>query len=149
MIRPVGDDRVAALAEIHARAFDTPWSQNEIAKLMQNPAVFALLAEDEAAHGFVLAWAAAGDSEVLTLAVAPEARRSGVGSALMTMAMANAALCGATGMTLDVAADNTAARALYERLGFVEVGRRIGYYLRADGAADALVLRRGLPVPSA
>jgi [ribosomal protein S18]-alanine N-acetyltransferase len=93
-------------------------------------------------HGFVLARAAAGEAEILTLAVVPAARRQGVGSALLAGAMAAACARGAAEMFLEVAASNAAAHALYAGLGFTEVGRRPRYY--ADGA-DAFVLRRTLP----
>jgi [ribosomal protein S18]-alanine N-acetyltransferase len=67
------------------------------------------------------------------------ARRRGLGALLMAGALAQAVAGGAAAMLLEVAADNDAARALYARLGFEEVGRRRRYY--ADGR-DALVLKR-------
>ncbi|TCZ55290.1 GNAT family N-acetyltransferase [Roseicella aquatilis] len=91
--------------------------------------------------GFVLARAAGGEAEILTLAVLPAARRQGLGAALMAAALAGAAARGAEAMFLEVAAGNAAALPLYRGLGFAEVGRRRRYY--PDGA-DALVLRRDL-----
>ncbi len=90
--------------------------------------------------GFVLARVAADEAEVLTLAVMPEARRAGLGRALMVAAMEAAVVRGAAAMLLEVAEGNGAARGLYAALGFSVVGRRRRYY----GAEDALVLRASL-----
>ena len=136
------------LASLHARAFPKPWSAAEIAKLMENQAVFALVHGNGAeAQGFVMAWVAAGDAEVLTVAVAPEARRRGFGAALVTAAGVAALVRGAKSIHLEVAEDNAAARALYAKLGYSEAGRRHAYYASEGGSVDAIVMRRDLPRP--
>jgi ribosomal-protein-alanine N-acetyltransferase len=137
------------LASLHARAFPKkPWSATEIAKLMENQAVFALMHGNGALpNGFVMAWAAAGDSELLTVAVVPEARRRGVGAALVTSAGVAALVRGAASMHLEVAEDNEGARALYRKLGYEEAGRRHAYYAGEGGSVDAIVMRRALPRP--
>jgi len=148
MIQAAQADAADVLAALHARAFDKPWSEPEIAKLLQNPTTFALMSRaGETLQGFVLAWAAAGDAELLTVAVAPEARRRGVGAALVTSAGVAALVRGAATMHLEVAEDNAAARALYVQLGYEEVGRRHACYAGAGGAVDAVVMRRALPRP--
>jgi ribosomal-protein-alanine N-acetyltransferase len=148
VIEFVGADAAEQLAGLHARAFDRPWSAAEILKLMENPAVFALIARDGAPRGFTMAWAAAGDAEVLTVAVVPEARRKGLGIALVQAAGAAALARGAASMHLEVAEENAAARALYAKLGYEEVGRRPGYYSNEAGAVDAIVLRHALSGPA-
>lgn len=147
MIESVNKEVAALLASLHARAFPAPWSEAEIAKLLDNPAVFALLSSDAEPQGFVMAWAAAGDAEILTLAVAPEMRRRGVGASLVTAASVAALVRGAASMHLEVAETNAAARALYKKLGYAEAGRRAAYYSGEGGGGDALVLRRTLPRP--
>jgi ribosomal-protein-alanine N-acetyltransferase len=137
------------LASLHARAFPKPWSATEIAKLMENQAVFALVHGNGAeAQGFVMGWAAAGDAEVLTVAVVPEARRKGFGAALVTAASVTALVRGAKSIHLEVAEDNSAARALYAKLGYEEAGRRHAYYAGEGGSIDAIVMRRDLPRPT-
>jgi ribosomal-protein-alanine N-acetyltransferase len=147
MIEAVGIDAVAQLAGLHARAFDKPWSETELAKILDNQATFALIARAGAPQGFVIAWAAAGDAEILTVAVVPEARRKGVGASLVTAAGVTALVRGASHMHLEVAENNLAARALYLKLGYEEAGRRNAYYAGEGGAVDALVMRRALPRP--
>ncbi|PKP84529.1 MAG: ribosomal-protein-alanine N-acetyltransferase [Alphaproteobacteria bacterium HGW-Alphaproteobacteria-2] len=133
-----------ALARLHARAFTgapRPWSAAEFNALLAAPGV-QLAAADA---GFALIRVVAGEAELLTLAVAPEARRRGLGRALLARAEARAAESGAVEMFLEVAADNAAALALYAAAGYARAGLRRGYYHPASGAAvDALVLRKAL-----
>jgi ribosomal-protein-alanine N-acetyltransferase len=147
MIEAADEHAAPLLAALHARAFSRPWSAEEIAKLLQNPTTFALVSRVGDVQGFVLAWAAAGDSELLTVAVVPEARRKGVGAALVTSAGVAALVRGAASMHLEVAEDNAPARALYAKLGYAEAGRRTGYYAGEGGRVDAIVMRRSLPRP--
>lgn len=122
------------LAVLHAQAFDHPWSAAEITALLASGAV-GLMADD----GFILVRAAAGEAEILTLAVAPAARRKGLGRALVEAAVDQ---LGSAELFLEVAADNGPAIALYRQAGFSQAGLRRGYYARPGGAVDALVLRR-------
>lgn len=134
----------ADLAALHARAFTTPrpWSEAEFAALLADPLAF-LLVEGDA--GFLLGRAVAGEAELLTIAVLPEARRLGLGRRLVGRFIYQARLRGADSAFLEVAEDNAAARALYLAAGFAEAGRRRGYYRTPEGkAVDALVLVRSL-----
>ncbi len=149
MIEAVGIEAAQCLAALHARAFEKPWSAAEIVKLIENPAVFTLVSRDREPNGFVMAWAAAGDAELLTLAVVPEARRTGVGATLASAAGVAALMRGAASMHLEVAEDNSAARALYAKLGYEEAGRRHAYYAGAGGFIDAIVMRCALTQPAA
>ena len=128
------------LAIIHASAFpeNEAWGPDAIALSLELPGAFGLFS---AGAGMILARVAGDEAEVLTLAVAEPARRRGVGAALLDTAMTAAAVRGAAAMFLEVSIRNEAARKLYARAGFAEVGRRARYY--ADGA-DALVLRSPL-----
>ena len=133
--------RVQALADLHATAFAAPWSAAAIAELLAQPGVFAEGDED----GFILIRVVADEAEILTLAVRPQARRQGVGARLVQAAAGRAAGQGAARLFLEVAEDNAAARALYARCGFSEVGRRRGYYPSSGGGRiDALTLARDL-----
>jgi ribosomal-protein-alanine N-acetyltransferase len=134
----------AELASLHARAFITPrpWSTAEFAALLADPLVF-LLVEGDA--GFLLGRAVAGEAELLTIAVAPEARRLGLGRKLVSRFLYQARLRGSERAFLEVAEGNTAAQELYLASGFTEAGRRRGYYRTPEGrAVDALVLVRAL-----
>lgn len=136
-----------ALAALHARCFRAPppWNAADFAGLLGDPLAF-LLVEGDA--GFLLGRAVAGEAELLTLAVAPEARRLGLGRKLVARFLYQSQLRGAERAFLEVAEDNAAAIALYESAGFSRAGLRRGYCHAPDGSrSDALVLARGLATP--
>ena len=131
------------MARLHAAAFTQPrpWSEAEIAALIAGPGGFAV--SDPA--GFAIGRAIAGEAELLTIAVDPALRRRGSGRALLARFEEAARARGAQDAFLEVAADNTAARALYLAAGYGETGRRRGYYRDAAGQpVDALILARAL-----
>jgi ribosomal-protein-alanine N-acetyltransferase len=149
-LRPADPSDVQALAAVHAQAFDDPWPPEAFAALLAGPGVYAFTATDGEPTALILMRAVADEAEVLTLATAPSHRRRGAGEALLRAGLDRAAALGAESAFLEVAADNAAAIALYARAGFVQVGRRAGYYRWVEGpSADALVLRRTLnsPIP--
>ena len=136
-----------ALAELHAACFDEaprPWSAQEFADASVSPRQAILQADS----GFAVVQVVADQAELLTIAVAPAARRLGIGAQLMAQVMELARARGAVELFLEVDATNRAARALYEQCGFTLSGQRKGYYRRADGTAtDALVMVCSLVTP--
>lgn len=131
----------ARLAELHATAFPAPWDAMAFQALLDQTGVFLL----EETDGFILMRAVVDEAEILTLAVRPEARRTGLGARLVWQGGAEAAARGAARLFLEVADDNTAALALYAGVGFAEAGRRRAYYARTDGdRRDALILALNL-----
>ena len=146
-LEPAGAAHAAALAAVHAQSFDAPWDEAAIQAVMNSSGAFGLVVRDPTARavvGFGLARAIGGEAELLTLAVAPSAQRQGVARTLVTALAGAAQTAGASALFLEVACDNAPALALYKALGFVQVGRRPGYYRRAGGPLDALVFRRDL-----
>lgn len=125
-------DRLAAL---HGACFSTPrpWSVGEFAALLDSPHVFLLTR----AHGFLMGRVVADEAELLTLAVAPDARRTGIARDLMGEFAATSRGRGATRAFLEVAADNAPAQALYRATGWRESGRRRRYY---GPLLDAIVM---------
>jgi [ribosomal protein S18]-alanine N-acetyltransferase len=129
--------------EIERRCFTDPWSMNAFRDLEDNPRVLFAGAREGAGSplsGYVVAWFAADEGEIANLAVAPEARGSGIGAALLDEALAEAGRRGASAVYLEVRDSNDTARRLYGSRGFEEVGRRRGYYRRP--VEDAVILRR-------
>lgn len=142
-------ENAIALADLHRLCFDDPWDAQAIARLAGGTG-FALV-HGQTPEGFVLARTAAGEAEILTLAVRPNLRRKGIARALMHEAARLSFDRGARAIFLEVDAENLAALTLYDRLGFARVGERKGYYRLPKGRlGDALVLKRDLPLsPSA
>lgn len=86
---------------------------------------------------------AAGEAELLRIAVAPSARRSGLGRALLRASEAGLGAVGIHQLHLEVRASNAAARSLYESEGWRPVGARPRYY--RDGE-DAVLYSKSLPL---
>jgi ribosomal-protein-alanine N-acetyltransferase len=130
------------LAALHAACFTTPrpWSAKEFADLLASPTVFLVTGEGPS---FALGRAVAGEAELLTLAVAPEARGRRLGRLALQGYEAEARMRGAEDAFLEVATDNPVAISLYLSEGYCESGRRKGYYVTPEGAKiDALVFTK-------
>lgn len=136
-LEPATPLHATAMAAIHADAFDAPdrWGADAFALQLGLPGAFGWIAPE---GGMILARVAADEAEILTLAVMPAVRRRGLAAALLRQAMETARTRGAAAMFLEVAAANQAACALYLAEGFVQAGRRRGYYREG---VDALILR--------
>lgn len=131
------------LAALHARAFSATraWSTAEFASLLAQPGTI-LIGDTRC---FALIRVTLDEAEVLTIATDPAHRRQGLARITLQVAENSAAQGGATEIFLEVAEDNTAARALYAGTGYAQVGRRPGYYQPKDAApVAALVLRKQL-----
>jgi len=90
--------------------------------------------------GYAGLCAVAGDGDVQTIGVRQEREGEGIGSALLTALLREAARRGCTGLYLEVRADNERAQKLYERFGFERIGLRRNYY--QPSGVDAIVMRR-------
>ena len=117
------------MTALHALCFTTPrpWTEHEFDKLISSNGVKV----SASPLGFVMTREVAGEAELLTIAVHPDHRRSGIASALLHQAIANLS---AEKLFLEVANDNLGAHAFYEKHGFTLTGTRKAYYRRADGS---------------
>jgi ribosomal-protein-alanine N-acetyltransferase len=136
----------AALATLHAAAFRHGWSDGEFERMLGERNIVAHRAmAGGVLHGFIVSRLAAGEAEILSVAVASARRGRGLARALLNLHLRRLAGLGASAVFLEVDEDNAPACRLYQRAGFREVGRRPGYYQQGrDRAATALVLRRDL-----
>jgi [ribosomal protein S18]-alanine N-acetyltransferase len=126
-----------ALAALHKTAFPSdPWNAQSFATLLSQPGMLAFIDER---GGFILLRMVADEAEIITIGVTTP--RQGIGRALAQAALTLAARQHITKIHLEVAAGNTAARALYTALGFTQTGKRRAYY--PDGS-DALTLSLNL-----
>ncbi|CAN0605058.1 unnamed protein product, partial [Ectocarpus sp. 12 AP-2014] len=120
-----------------------PWSAQDFADLLGKPGVF-LISERA---GFALGRTVLDEVELLTLAVAPGAQRSGSGTRLLAEFEHTAQNHGATRAFLEVAITNTAAKALYAGAGWRVDGVRAGYYRAKPAAIDAALMSKALLIP--
>lgn len=149
-LRP-GDARdIAAVDAVMEAAFEPrfgeAWTRNQCLGVIAMPGVRLTLAlVDGSLAGFAMVRAVAGEAELLLLAVAPAARRRGVGTALLRSVIADAVAGGVADLHLEVRADNEAVR-LYNEHGFRKVGERRHYYRgKAGQLFDAHTYRLPLP----
>jgi [ribosomal protein S18]-alanine N-acetyltransferase len=145
-ITPLPPGLAVPLAVMHRACFpEDPWDAPALDRILALSGVFGYLAcEADAPTGFAVARDLGEEAEVLTVGVLPEARRHGVGRALLDAVLIETRRRGLESIVLEVAADNGAARRLYAGRGFRQVGRRPRYYRRPDSMVDALILRRSM-----
>lgn len=147
-IAPAADSDAPALARLHGASFAPAWDADSFRTFLADAHCVTLIARmsSGAPAGFVAARAAADEAEILTFAVAREARSRGIGRALIDALTARLAKRGVATLFLEVGNSNRAALALYRKAGFRDAGRRPAYYRGGHGPAceDALVLRLDL-----
>ena len=140
----IDPDRLGRLAAVHHAAFaptSRGWSGAEIEGLARTGALYA----DDVDRGFALFSVVVDEAELLTVAVNPDDRRSGLGRALLAAGEADLRLSGIAKTHLEVAADNIPAAALYAALGYQTAGVRKGYYSQSEGVrVDAVMMVKGL-----
>jgi ribosomal-protein-alanine N-acetyltransferase len=132
----------SAMAAVHGASFRRGWGEDEIRRLLLERNVVAQrITAGGKLIGFILSRLAAGEAEILSVAIAPGWRGRGISRQLLDVHLRRLAGIGVRTVFLEVGEQNAPACRLYRRGGFQEVGRRQGYY---DGGATALVLRRDL-----
>ncbi len=137
-----------ALAALHRVSFRHGWSESEFERLLSDRAAIAHVARANggrgAVVGFVLSHRVDHEAEILLVALAPGERGRGTATKLLSRHLGRLAAAGVSRVFLEVDEGNAAARKLYGRAGFAEVGRRAGYYRKPEGDTAALVLGRDL-----
>lgn len=132
---------IAQVAELEKICFADPWSEKSIASELENPLSYWLVAlEGSTVAGYAGSQTVLGETDMMNVAVRPECRRQGVAEALIAALIAGLKKRESHCLTLEVRDSNAPARALYEKLGFLEVGRRKNYY--RNPGEDALILRK-------
>ena len=145
-IRPATRDDLDAIMVLERASFPTDaWSAGMMHDELVSPHGRYFVLEDDgriAGYGGVRALAGGADADIQTIAIAEAFRGRGSGRELLGMLLDEASARGAREVFLEVRADNPVAQNLYERTGFVEIGRRPRYYQPDD--VDAIVMRLDL-----
>ena len=155
-VRPAEPGDLARLVEIASHsATAAQWNQTEYLKLFapnqpssefqdQAQQHHALVVEQAGSvSGFIVGRQVAEEWEIENIAVTGAARRCGLGSRLVGELLEHVRSRGGKTVFLEVRESNTAARSLYEKWAFIEVGRRKAYY--QNPAEDALILKFNFP----
>ena len=137
----MNESHIDGIAEIEKLCFSDPWSVNSITAELNNPLSLWVVAMDaDKLVGYVGSQSVLGWSDMMNLAVLPNYRRQGIGEALVAELISKLQQRENTCLTLEVRVSNLAAITLYEKMGFVQVGRRPNYY--HNPKEDALILRK-------
>lgn len=143
IVRRMNAEDVTAVAELEKVCFADPWSESSIASEVTNRLSYWLVAVvDDTVIGYIGSQTVLDMADVMNLAVAPDRRQKGVAQTLLTNLSSHLQQNGVVGLMLEVRASNEAAIRLYHKLGFLQVGRRPGYY--RNPKEDALILRKEL-----
>ena len=137
----MNQDHVAQVAQLEKECFCDPWSENAIASELKNPLSFWLVALcDGQVSGYVGSQSVMGEADMMNIAVSSQYRRMGIAQELVERLVAALREKDVYSLTLEVRASNEPAKALYSKLGFLQVGRRPNYY--RNPKEDALILRK-------
>ena len=132
---------VPQVAELEQICFADPWSENSIASELDNKwALWLVALEGSDVVGYVGSQTAIDETDVMNVAVHPDHRRQGIAEKLMEQLVAGLKERASHALMLEVRASNAPAIALYEKLGFTQVGCRRNYY--RNPKEDALILRK-------
>lgn len=141
IIETMNSSHVEQIAELEKICFSDPWSVKSIASELENKLAFWLVAlEDDRVAGYIGSQTVMEETDMMNVAVHPDFRRRGIGELLVNALVESLRQQGSRCLTLEVRASNDPAIALYEKLGFSQIGRRKNYY--RNPREDALILRK-------
>ena len=130
---------VAQVAVLEKLCFSDPWSENSVASELENPLSLWLIAEEDGAVcGYVGSQTVLDETDMMNIAVRPDCRRKGIAAALITELVSRLKAQGSRILRLEVRESNFSAIALYEALGFTQLGLRKNYY--RNPKENALIL---------
>lgn len=137
----MNESHVAQVAELEKLCFCDPWSERSIASELSNPLSKWLVAMDgDTLCGYVGSQTVMDETDMMNIAVHPDYRRQGIAESLVQALVIVLKECASRCLTLEVRASNESAKALYEKQGFAQIGRRPNYY--RNPKEDALILRK-------
>jgi len=140
-IEPMTHMHVQEVAQIEKHCFSDAWSSLSITAELHNPLSLWLVAMDgQTLVGYIGSQTVLPESDMMNLAVLPQYRRCGIARLLVQSLIEALSEKGVDSLTLEVRVSNTPAIALYEKLGFLPVGRRPNYY--HNPKEDALIMRK-------
>ncbi len=145
--RPMAEADVAYVAALEAHIHLAAWTAGNFRDALAAGYSMRVGEREGRIVAYGVLMLAPGEAQLLNLSIVHDARREGLGAALLDLFIVDARRLGAEQVFLEVRVSNVAAIALYERAGFARVGRRNGYYPGGQVPEDALVMRRAIGLP--
>jgi len=145
-VEPATPSDAPRLAQLHAASFHRGWGEGEFESMLAESNTLAhRLRLGRKTIGFVVSRIGADEAEILSIAIEARLRGQGLSRNLLSTHLGHLAGRGVRAIFLEVEENNRPARRLYERAGFITVGRRERYYRQAGGEQlNALLMRRDL-----
>ena len=141
IITEMNATHVPQVAELEKICFADPWSEKSVASELDNKwALWFVALEEDKVIGYIGSQTSIDETDVMNVAVHPDFRRRGIAESLIIRLVDELKMRGSHALMLEVRASNAPAIALYEKLGFVQVGCRKNYY--RNPKEDALILRK-------
>jgi ribosomal-protein-alanine N-acetyltransferase len=136
---------VPAVGAVERASYQFPWSEGIFRDCLRVGYLCRVAECDGEIVAYGIVAMGAGEAHILNLCVGSKLRSRGIGRQMLMLLIERASQAGMQDVFLEVRPSNQHAIALYQSIGFKEVGRRRGYYQAADGREDALVLKLSLP----
>lgn len=141
-LRPMTAEDVAAVAAIEQDIHRYPWTPGNFGDALGSGYLCKVAELDGGIAGYAVMMPGVGEAELLDIGIVAAFQGRGLGGELLQRMMELARGLGMQRMLLEVRTSNVAALALYRKQGFVEIGRRRGYYAAGDEREDAIVMER-------
>ena len=141
---PMTATDIEAVVGIEQRIQQFPWTPGNFADALAAGYDGWVAHETDRLIGFAVLMRAVDEIHLLVIGIAPEYQRCGRGRALLDDVTAKSRAAGMQRMLLEVRPSNVSAIAFYQKMGFVEIGRRRGYYPASAGREDAIVMAKDL-----
>ena len=135
---------VAGVGTVERASYQFPWSEGIFRDCLRVGYLCRVAELDGAVIAYGVAALGAGEAHILNLCVSPQLRGRHVGRQMLMLLIERARQAGMADAFLEVRPSNPLALALYQSVGFLQIGRRKGYYQAEHGREDALVLKLDL-----
>jgi [ribosomal protein S18]-alanine N-acetyltransferase len=137
---------IPGVGAVERASYEFPWSEGIFRDCLRVGYLCRVAECDGQIVSYGIVAMGAGEAHILNVCVSPTMRCRGVGRQMMNLLLERSREAGMGEVFLEVRPSNMHAIALYQSLGFIEVGRRKAYYQAVEGREDALVLKLQLPV---
>ena len=139
-VRGMRIEDVATVSTLENASYEFPWSAGIFSDCVKAGHPCWVLSVDSVIAGYGILSMGAGEAHLLNICVDPAYRGQGLGRHLLGRLLDIARWNGAERLFLEVRPSNPLAKALYESVGFSEIGRRPRYYPARNGREDAIVM---------
>lgn len=142
-IKKMSELHLDQIVELEKLCFSDPWSRPMIEPELTNPLSLWLVAtQDDTLLGYIGSQSVLDAADIMNVAVSPQCRRKGIAQQLIASLSSALVQRNVRFLALEVRASNLPAISLYEKLGFIQVGRRPAYY--RNPKEDAIIMRKEL-----